>query len=174
MYCEVRTRTHWTGVHSISFWKGRSVVSVWKTLPSTCPLRIAERSSDIGKRGFVTVVDRENGAATRSRRALRGASGRSPSPAATSCALEGCGTEVATLGRHARPELVVAALVAYGTAHLAATTRRTRKTADVVIVRLPIPPPPSSLFNPSHTRGGGRAGRHRPARPVTENCRLNQ
>src|SRR6185503_7756776 len=89
---------------------GRSVVSVWKTLPSTCPLRIADFRSLIGNSGLVTAVGSENGAATRSRRAESGARGRSPRPAASSCAWVGCGTAVEAEGWHP----VVAAVAAAG------------------------------------------------------------
>src|SRR6476661_5469101 len=135
MYCEVKTRTHWPGVHSMSLWNGSKVVSVCEALPSTCPLRIAERRPLIGNRGLVTEVESENGAATRSRRRLSGANGRSPSPAASSCAFDGCGTGVETLGRHPRAEAVVGSAAP---AHRDATASRTNDAtaAEILSVRM--------------------------------------
>src|SRR6185312_5308255 len=134
MYCEVKTRTHWPGVHSMSFWNGSKVVSVWKTLSSTCPLRIAECRSLIGNSGLVTDVEWVNGAATKSRRALSGASGRSPRPAASSCACDGCGIAVETLGWHPRPD--VTALGSDAAAHVVAMARSRNDAADAAILSL--------------------------------------
>jgi hypothetical protein len=118
----------------MSFWNGSRVVSVWKTFPSTCPLRIAECRLLMGNSGFVTDVEWVKGAATRSRRALFGASGRSPKPAASSCACDGCGTAVETLGWHPRPD--VTALGSDAAAHVVAAARRTNDAADAAILSL--------------------------------------
>ncbi len=73
---------------------GSSVVSVWKGLPSTLPLRIAECRSLIGNSGLVTLVESENGGAERSTRSLSGATGSLSNSAAFSCAAVGCGISV--------------------------------------------------------------------------------
>ena len=70
---------------------GSSVVSVWKGLPSTLPLKTTERRRLIGNSGLVILVGFENFGASMSSRLLSGATGSLSRPAATSCARVGCG-----------------------------------------------------------------------------------
>jgi len=67
------------------------VVSVWKDLPSTLPLKITDRRRLTGNSGLVIFVGFENVGAVMSSRLLSGANGSLSRPAATNWARVGCG-----------------------------------------------------------------------------------
>ncbi len=93
-YCEAWVSTCWPGAHSITLVWGSRVVSVWKGLPSTRPLKTTDFRSLMGQSGLVISVGLEKGGTSRSSRLLSGASGSSSSPAAANWAWVGWGTGV--------------------------------------------------------------------------------